>query len=326
MNIYQKITLGLSTVLLSGTAAANNFVMTSPADYRSYKSSQGEVVSVGIIETMGANWKQYSSFFGQQNQWLWVSNNGNQVYWLNESQELEMLLDSSDPVGTEYQVNIDGCTDKAVLSNKEASLLSAAGDFNDLVKLDFSGYCFDAGLKSAWFSPEVGLVKWTQDSVLGVVEFELEHAKVEGMTLPNQSGIELSAQFPIETVMLNQQKSVEASITLANHSSQTLTLDFTSGQTFEIYLYDDQDKLVTLWSSDRMFTQALHSMEIKPGEAERFGGELELKDLDGQPLDIGSYKIKIEIKGSLAPEASSFSHIPLSSESVLHLDNMMTHY
>ena len=49
MNIYQKITLGLSTVLLSGTAAADNFVMTSPADYRSYKSSQGEAVSVGIL-------------------------------------------------------------------------------------------------------------------------------------------------------------------------------------------------------------------------------------------------------------------------------------
>ena len=75
-----------------------------------------------------------------------------------------------------------------------------------------------------------------------------------------------------------------------------------------------------------MFTQALHSMEIKPGEAERFGGALDLKDLNGQPLDIGTYKIKIEIKGSFSPEASSFSHIPLSSESVLHLDNMMTHY
>ncbi|AKE52476.1 BsuPI-related putative proteinase inhibitor [Kangiella geojedonensis] len=325
MNVYQKITLGLAT-MLSGAVSADNFVMTSPTDYRSYKSSQGEVISVGLMETMGANWKQYSSYFGQENQWLWVSHDGNRVYWLNESQQLDLLFDGDDPVGTEYQVRIDGCTDRAVLAGKEANLSSSAGDFNDLVKLDFTGYCFDAGLKSAWFAPGIGLVKWAQDSVLGVVEFELEHAKVDRMTLPNQNGIELSAQFPAETVMLNQQKNVETSITLINHSDQTLTLDFTSGQTFEIYLYDDQGELVSLWSSDMMFTQALHSMDIKPGAAERFGGELELKDLDGQPLDIGSYKIKIEIKGNLSPEASSFSHIPLSSESVLHLDNMMTHY
>ena len=39
MNVYQKITLGLA-VMLSGAVSADNFVMTSPTDYRSYKSNQ----------------------------------------------------------------------------------------------------------------------------------------------------------------------------------------------------------------------------------------------------------------------------------------------
>jgi hypothetical protein len=326
MNTLSKVVFGLSVAVATTITSAQSYTMTSPVDYRSYKNSHGGTVSVSVVESSGANWKQYSSYFGKENQWLWVSNDGQKVYWYNESEETDLLFDAKDPVGTEYLVRIDGCTDRAVLADKSATATTLAGTFSNALRLDFSGYCFDEGLESAWFVPNVGLVKWTQDSILGSVEFELEHAKVGSMTLPNQGGIELSAQFPSEPIILNQQQSVAASITLVNHSDETIRLDFTSGQTFEIYLYDDNDQLVTLWSKDRMFTQALHSIEIKPGGAERFGGELELTNLDGQSLDIGTYKLKIEIKGSYSPEASSFSHIPLSAESVLHIDNMMNHY
>ena len=326
MNTLSKFVFGVSVAAVAFTASAQSYTMNSPADYRSYKNSHGEVVNVGIVDSSSANWKQYSSYFGQDNQWLWVSNDGQRVYWINESGELNLLFDAEDPLGTEYSVSIDGCTDRAVLAEKSATTTTSAGIFNNALRLDFLGDCYDAGLESAWFVPSIGLVKWTQDSILGSVEFELEHAKVGNMTLPNQGGIELSAQFPSAPVFLNQQQTVEATITLINHSEETIRLDFTSGQTFEIYLYDDNDQLVTLWSKDRMFTQALHSIEIKPGGAERFGGELELSDLDGETLDIGTYKLKVEVKGSYSPDASSFSQLPLSAESVLHLDNMMNHY
>ncbi|GAA4364043.1 BsuPI-related putative proteinase inhibitor [Kangiella marina] len=326
MNTFSKITVAVSTLIAGVAASADSYLMASPGDYRSFKSSHDNTLSVSLINTMGGNWKQYSSFFGQKNQWLWLSSDGQEIYWLSESQKAELLFNADDPVGTEYRVQIDGCTERAKLASKSDAVKVGAGMFEQSVRLDFSGYCYDEGLESAWFAPGVGLVKWSKDSVLGSVVFELEHAKVGNMTLPNQDGIELSAQFPAETVMLNNQKSVEASITLINHSDEAITLDFTSGQTFDIYLYDDSGELVSLWSSEMMFTQALHSKTIKPGEAERFGGELQLVDLGGNQLEIGSYKIKIEIKGSFAPEASSFSHIPLSAESALHIDTTMGHY
>lgn len=326
MNTLSKFVFGVSVAIVAFTTSAQSYTMTSPADYRSYKNSHGEVVNVGIVDSSGANWKQFSSYFGKENQWLWVSNNGQKVYWLNESEETDLLFDAKDPVGTEYALRVDGCTDRAVLAEKSTIATTLGGTFNNALRLDFSGYCYDAGLESAWFVPNIGLVKWTQDSILGSVEFELEHAKVGNMTLPNQGGIELSAQFPSAPVFLNQQQTVEATITLINHSEEAIRLDFTSGQTFEIYLYDDNEQLVTLWSKDRMFPQALHSIEIKPGGAERFGGELELSNLDGEALDIGTYKLKVEVKGSYSPDASSFSQLPLSAESVLHLDNMMNHY
>ena len=83
---------------------------------------------------------------------------------------------------------------------------------------------------------------------------------------------------------------------------------------------------MTQWSVDRMFTQALQSMDIQPGAAERFGGEIELMNQDGEPLDVGTYRLKLEIKGNLSPKGSVFESVPLSSEAPLHLDKMMTHY
>ena len=60
--------------------------------------------------------------------------------------------------------------------------------------------------------------------------------------------------------------------------------------------------------------------------AERFGGEIELMNQDGEPLDVGTYRLKLEIKGNLSPKGSVFESVPLSSEAPLHLDKMMTHY
>ena len=307
------------------TLSAASLEMVSPADYKTYQNSHNDTVSMSVIESVGANWKQYSNYLGKAEQWIWLSNDNTQLYWYSPENGSQLLLNSGDRVGTQYEVDIDGCTDRATVAAKNRSINLTSGSYDDVTRLDFSGYCFDAGLKSAWFVSQLGLIKWTEDSLLGEVEFELAHAKVNGMSIPNHQGIELSAQFPAETIMLNEQGSVEAAVTLINHSDAPMTLDFTSGQTFEIYLYNEKDTLVSLWSTGKMFTQALHSLEIQPGEVQRFGGELELVDLDGEPLDIGSYRMKIEVKGSFAPETTSHNPIPLSAESVLHLDSIMTH-
>lgn len=326
MKLLTKISI--TSALLLGTvgASAEPHIMISPADYRTYHSSHGDTVTTSVTDSQGANWKQYSSFLGHENQWLWVSGDGEQLYWLADSGKRELLLNANDAVGTEYSVTIDGCTNKARVADKHGELTMQSGTYDNAIRLDFSGYCFDAGLKSAWFVPKIGLIKWSQDSMLGAIDFELGHAKVDGMSIPNQQGIELSGQFPADSLMLDEKDSAEVYLTLLNHSDETVTLDFRSGQTFDIYLHDDDGQLVSKWSHGKMFTQALHSMEIKPGQVERFGDVLPLVDLEGKPLDIGSYQIKIEITGSFASSASSFTSMTLSAESVLHLDNKVTHY
>ncbi|MBD3667021.1 MAG: hypothetical protein HUJ16_03620 [Kangiella sp.] len=146
------------------------------------------------------------------------------------------------------------------------------------------------------------------------------------MKYPAYKGIEVSVSFPAETVMLNEKDSVEVFMTLTNQTSEPIELTFNSGQQFDIYLYDNNDQLVSQWSNGRMFTQAFQTITLHPGQKERFGDKLELKDLSGSPLDIGTYKIKIEVKTSTKASDELFQLIPFEAEGQLHIDDMMHHH
>lgn len=153
------------------------------------------------------------------------------------------------------------------------------------------------------------------------MDYELEYAKLAGMNYPKYEGIEVVANFPAETVMLNETDSIEAYITLINQTAKPIELTFNSGQLFDIYLYDKNDRLVSQWSNGRMFTQAFQTVMLEPGQKKRFGDDLDLKDLKGNQLDIGSYKLKIEVKTSTKASGALFQLIPFEAEGQLNLDS-----
>lgn len=126
--------------------------------------------------------------------------------------------------------------------------------------------------------------------------------------------------------MLNETDSVEAYITLANQTSEPIELTFNSGQLFDIYLYDSNDELVNQWSSGRMFTQAFQTITLEPGQKKRLGDTIGLTDLEGNQLDIGCYKLKIQVKTSTKASGQLFQLIPFEAEGQLNLDSMMNHY
>ncbi|HEV2146957.1 MAG TPA: BsuPI-related putative proteinase inhibitor [Longimicrobiaceae bacterium] len=63
--------------------------------------------------------------------------------------------------------------------------------------------------------------------------------------------------------------SVRLSLQVTNAGSQPVTLDFPSGQSFD-FLVTRGGAEVWRWSSDRMFTQALRTETLAPGETRAF--------------------------------------------------------
>jgi hypothetical protein len=69
---------------------------------------------------------------------------------------------------------------------------------------------------------------------------------------------------------------------------------------------------------------AIQTVELAAGESKRFGGQIELKDFDGNTLDVGSYRVRIELKGTNKPEGSVFEAMPFAAESPIYVDQMMS--
>ncbi|HEY9030853.1 MAG TPA: BsuPI-related putative proteinase inhibitor [Kangiella sp.] len=293
-------------------------------DYKEFTSRYGQSKTIALSDRFGSQWVQVSNYLGRELMWLKTS--GSSISTLSQSNNPVKLINFNDPIGTNYSVNLDSCTQVATVAEKAQLMTTLAGAFNSVVRVNFDGYCNDAGLLSAWFSYDAGLIKWKEQTIAGVVDYELEYAKLAGMNYPEYEGIEVSASFPAGTVMLNETDSVEAYITLTNQSGEPVELTFNSGQLFDIYLYDSNDNLVSQWSSGRMFTQAFQTITLEPGQKKRFGDSLELKDMSGNKLDIGTYKLKIEVKTSTKASDQLFQLIPFQAEGQLSLDSMMNHY
>lgn len=324
MNTQNNIINLLFVTSIMTVSAVKAGEVDSFNDYKEFTSNYGQSKTIALSDRYGTQWKRVSYYLGKEAMWLKTS--ANSISTLSQHSNPVKLINFNDGIGTNYRVNLDTCTQSATVAAKSQSMTTLAATFDSVVRVDFDGYCNDAGLISAWFSPDVGLIKWAEQTITGVVDYELEYAKLAGMNYPAYEGIEVSANFPAETIMLNETDSIEAYITLTNQTSEPIELTFNSGQLFDIYLYDSNDELVNQWSSGRMFTQAFQSIILESGQKKRFGDNLELKDMSGNKLDIGTYKLQIEVKTSTKASGELFQLIPFEAEGQLSLDSKMSHY
>ena len=318
-----KAALLTQSILFAGALSANDYLMSQEGDEKTFSTRNTESV-VKIVDTYNGNWKRYSTFLGKANQWLWSSETNQEVYWLDSNNKYQLLVDFADSVGSSYEVNIDTCTTKAIIAEKNVSLFVDAGRFENTVRLSFEGPCADGGLLDAVFAPGVGLVSYTEQSIAGPVKTEIVSGNVDGVVYPLFTGIEMRAEFPAGTVLSNVQDKVSAYITLSNNSNRAETFVFPSSQLFAIVIFDAKGEEVNRWSANKRFMMAIQEVEIAAGSEERFGGVIELRNLNGQTLDVGSYRIRIELKGSNKPVASVFTAIPFSAESPLYIDQRIS--
>ena len=92
---------------------------------------------------------------------------------------------------------------------------------------------------------------------------------------------------------LVEEKTAVAEFTfeVTNQYPQPRTFQFSSGQQFDVELIDDTGRVVTAWSDDKMFTQALTSFTLDPRQTQTFTAGMPLHDRDGKQLD-GTYQAR----------------------------------
>ena len=321
-----RIVAAIAATVASAVCSANSYLAWSAQDHAVFTNTHGAEHDVQVVDAYGDGWQKFSQFLGRGERWLWTRADSEVIYvYNNERRANEKLVNFADPVGKRYSVTLDSCTTSATLAEKNLNLSTAAGTFRQVIRMEFSGNCADAGLKQAWFAPEVGVVQWEEQSIIGPVVHVFTRGTVAGKPYPLPA-LQLIADLPRAHLVLPSDGRINAGLTLQNNSNSDLTLRFGSGQQFEISLLTLDGEVLTTWGANKRFVQGEHELVIGAGSSRYFGGELLLQSLSTEVLDVGTYLLRVELKGSHAPEASAFVPETLKVEAPLFIDRRMQAY
>lgn len=86
---------------------------------------------------------------------------------------------------------------------------------------------------------------------------------------------------------------------LTSNYTETKTLQFGSGQQYEIVITDEKGEEVYRYSDGKFFTMALIYKDINPGESIKWQEEWDMTNKDGEKLTSGKYKAEISIMAAL---------------------------
>lgn len=289
MKIIKVLMLFLS---LPSMLYAHDYFAWQSGDQASYVSDLYDTEVKSEVVKKSRDWVFVKNFAGMGDHWVYGgASTGLFLYYAGE---LQQLPDHTFAIGDSRTVNLGGCQENVSVSlfAKGLSVSTAAGQFDDVIELDISGSrCRDAGVTKVWFAKGVGVIGWSSMNIQGPERFDLNDAEIGQVRYPMSKGIAISANFPHPKINLETQRTISAAITLTNHSSETLRLDFSSSQRFDIILMNAAGEAIHRLSASQVFLQVLGSEMIKAGKSITYSGKLNLPE----GLKAGNYALAVEI-------------------------------
>jgi hypothetical protein len=314
--------IALITLAIAGSASANTYVKLSAADNTVYATTTGQRVNVSIAETATAGWNKYSEFLGGGERLVYTKNGTESVYIYNDAAGVsEKLINFADPVGSKYAFQLGYCTNGGAIEKKGLTMSTAAGTFKNVVRMSFTNNCADGGTIDAYFAPKVGVIKWSTQSIIGPVSFELANGVIRGKTFgaaEPQNPIKVSTSFPQNHIVLSATvKQADATLDVTNTSTKDLVVHFGSGQEFELSLLDADANVINTWGAKVRFLVGPHDVTIAAGKTISFGGAVALEYANGQSLNAGQYGLRIELLATPATQDGTLLPSAIRAESSL---------
>jgi hypothetical protein len=143
-----------------------------------------------ITEKVGPTFL-HTNFFGDGAQRALRTNKKGNVVEKNKGSRF-VWYKFSNPAAQEWimQLAVDqpACVNNAKvrIASRNETVTVPAGTFTNVIRLEFSTNCNDAGIIEQWFAPNVGLIKQTEDTIGGPIYSELVSAKVGKQVYPQK--------------------------------------------------------------------------------------------------------------------------------------------
>lgn len=203
------------------------------------------------------------SFFGRT-VYLRATETGINVFDPSSGQEQTWIQFDGAP-GQSFPVAIEPCTRAAKIESTAAKVKTPAGEWTNAIQFTFEPSCADAGLTSMYFVPGLGPVVYETTSIAGPVRWELMYGRT-GSTVAEGPHIAYTVALDAPVYQAAESVDILVRLTLRNTHSQPVTLNFPSGQRYDLRIWNDRGQIVYTWSADKLFPQVISSEKVGPGE------------------------------------------------------------
>lgn len=277
--------------------------------YRSDGPGLASVFTVEVKQSQLFNGREYFLVEGFQEQspvWLRMDQEGAVYMWDDQARSDAIWIDFPAQPPSLFKPGTDPCAAHAAVESRQWEYKGPIGEFKNALSVKYApGSCADAGLERDVFLPSVGLVRRTSQTIAGPRNSDLIYAKLGATVISGgEAGFSLTLDKYVYTANLmppvdplRAVPTAVARLSLKNASSEPLELNFSSGQRFDIVLYDADGKQVYRWSADKLFI-AMLGRETVTGE-KNWVAAIPLGS--DKPLPAGRYVAMAEIKSEGKP-------------------------
>lgn len=236
---------------------------------------------------------------GPSDSWLRMDDDGT-LYSLDRATGRESVWAAfATRQGREYRTSINPCNQTARVESRGATVKVPAAEFINVLEVSYpAANCADAGLTRDWFVPYIGLVQRESTTIAGPRFLKLAYSRIGGVTVLSEPelGFSLTLDNPAPSgdVLI-------ARLTVRSTQEKPLSLNFTSGQRYDLTIRNQDGHEIYRWSDGRAFTLAL-------GREEIIGERNWVVDVpllfEGKRLPAGRYTVEAWI--TTAPESGAF--------------------
>jgi len=201
---------------------------------------------------------------------------------------------------------VRGCISgsKLVVASRTETVTVPAGQFRNVVRVDFQPPCADAGITSEWFAPGVGLVRRVESSFAGPIVSELEQAVIGGLPFPAPAyttSLSLASPLAIHDLMppvdAGSSAVLRGVFTVANRTAVPLELVFTGCVSATVEVVDENGRTVLSGRADDGGCCACDVVRrlVLVHDALVLPFSLPLRDAQGAALADGWYGVQVTL-------------------------------
>ncbi|MGJ5819621.1 BsuPI-related putative proteinase inhibitor [Paludibaculum fermentans] len=240
-----------------------------------YRSTAGSF-TLQVVESQAAGDQEYFLVRGLPSQpevLLRKDDAGRIFIWDAASKTDKVWLDLTAAEGVETETGVDSCNKSSVVTSRQAAYKGPVGEFSNALTVRYTiANCADAGIDSDAWLPSVGLLRRTWQTFAGPRPYDLVYAKLGGRTVISEPelafGLSLDRAVYVADLMppVDPNKAVPLLLlrmTLRNTTRDNLTLNFPSGQVYDLVIRSANGRQVYQWSASKTFAAVLHSETIK---------------------------------------------------------------